>query len=111
MRHDSGVSKAATLTVHRSAAIYRGRLVAYRVLLDDKVIGSVRNGDSVDMIVPPGPHRLRLRVMGKYSSELQVDLAADEMAQFDCGPRGSVFDDLYNSCFRRNEYIRLTRRS
>jgi hypothetical protein len=73
------------------------------------VIGSVRNGRDVHLVVQPGQHRLRLRVVGKYSPELTIVSVADEVAAFECGPAGSTLSALYLSIFKRNGYITLRR--
>jgi hypothetical protein len=81
--------------------------VAYKVLVDDEVIGTVRNGDTVELVVQAGDHRLRLRVAGKHSPEVAFSVAAGGAASFDCGPAGSTLNALYQAIFERNAYIKL----
>jgi hypothetical protein len=41
---------------------YADRLRAYKVVLDGDVIAEIRNGQQLDLDVPPGRHRLQLKI-------------------------------------------------
>jgi hypothetical protein len=60
----------------------------WNIAIDDIVVGSIANKETVDVAVEPGHHTLRLGSGRHRSAERSLDVAQDEVASFSCyGPR------------------------
>jgi hypothetical protein len=59
----------------------------YRIIIDRKRVGSIRDGDTSSFAVPPGQHEVQLKQDWAASEKLRVNLGEDERAQFVCAPR------------------------
>lgn len=57
---------------------------AFKVVLDGVVIGRIRTGHHEQFEVASGSHELQIRIDLSKSSELLVELAPGENAQFVC---------------------------
>lgn len=101
------VAESLVVIVKRERTSYRDRFAPYKVILDDQVIGSVKNGEVVTFPIRPGPHRLRVKVFGKGSSELSVTVGDEGSPTFECGPAGSILSSLHRAFFRRGDYLTL----
>jgi hypothetical protein len=54
---------------------YQGR--RYAVVVDGRLVGQLRRGETVEVDVAPGQHLLQARVAGTGSRRVPVELAAD----------------------------------
>ncbi|RWX45492.1 hypothetical protein H206_02155 [Candidatus Electrothrix aarhusensis] len=50
----------------------------YKVVLDDKEIGEIKNGGTFESVIPSGPHSLKLTVDWCGSKVLEFDAAPDQ---------------------------------
>jgi hypothetical protein len=82
---------AATLRVIRRHVMWRDWAIAYRVILDGEELGRVRDGQTVECKVTPGPHVLRIKLGWSGSRELRFGLRDRETAQFACRPSVQMF--------------------
>ncbi len=68
----------------RRASEFRDRLRAYKIVLDGGVVGSVRTGQKVEISVPPGKHRLYLKIDWCRSNVIEFESNGDNI-EFECG--------------------------
>ncbi len=59
-------------------------LRSYQIVIDDEVSGKIKNGQEVELEVPPGKHRLQLRIDWCDSNPIEFELI-DESLTFECG--------------------------
>src|SRR3954468_21096229 len=86
------------------------RLRTYKVILDDEVIGDVRNGQSADFDVPAGHHTLYLKVDWCRSKAVEFDTTGTDTVEFDCGSNLGGFMFFFATfyvLFKRNDYMKL----
>jgi hypothetical protein len=106
---DSSTIKTAIVRLSREPGS-SDRLRAYKVLLDGSMIGKIRDGQTTELSVGPGPHNLRLKLGWGGSPDLTVEVGAGELADFVCrsgaATPGMAF---YYSLFRRNRLVDLRR--
>ena len=84
----------------------------YKVVLDDTVIANIADGQSVELDVPPGKHRLMMKIDWCTSNTIELEIN-DENIEFKCGSSMSGAKllipsiELVNTTFRRKQYIWL----
>lgn len=68
-------------------------LIPYRILLDGAKVGRVYDGQSRDIAVTPGKHRLRVRGgwIGDRSNEVSFEIGEGEMMTCSCHPTYTPF--------------------
>jgi hypothetical protein len=77
----------AEIILTRPDGFKTDRLRAYQVYVDGDRLGRIRAGETERFQLPPGLHKLQLKEDWASSEKLQVDLGADDPAQFICAPR------------------------
>lgn len=78
------------------------KLRAYRILVDGKNVGEIREGSDFTIPVPPGLHTLQLRIDWCSSPEIKVAVEKGRTEFVSCGPRfNPVLALLAISVFRR----------
>ncbi len=82
---------------------------AYRVLIDGVVVNRIKQGKTLQVDVPPGEHRLQLKIDWCSSKPLSFAVAEGERLTFHVKSnlRGRAFQTLYFALFARDEYILL----
>ena len=88
----------------------RGR--QYRVLVDDREAGSVKWGQTIDLPVEPGEHRLRLKIDWTGSPTIPFNVSEGEVAEFLCRPRRSAalaIVSVIRSIGHRDDWLALER--
>ncbi|MGD1083570.1 MAG: DnaJ domain-containing protein [Verrucomicrobiota bacterium] len=78
-------TKPAPHIIIRRGTSYADRLRAYKVVVDDVVVATLRAGKSVTLPVTPGSHRLQLRIDWCGSEELLFDAQDGAAIEFECG--------------------------
>lgn len=59
---------------------------AYRVLLDGKEVGRIKNGKQLRLEVPSGIHHLQLKIDWCYSNKVEFEIEhSSEFLEFECG--------------------------
>ena len=66
--------ETGTLLVRRPRLRYADRGRTYRVFVDDVDVGGVRNGETLEVPLSPGPHRVELRIDWTGSQAVNVEL-------------------------------------
>ena len=88
---------------------YADRFREYKVMLDDNIIGSIKNGAVQTLEVPPGKHRLQLKLDWCRSNTVEFETNSN-VVDFECGSnvRGiKIFYWFAYISFLCNEYMWL----
>lgn len=88
---------------------YADRLRAYKIILDGKIIGKIKNNETVELSVSEGFHSIHMTV--DWCRSNIVNFESDrEVITFDCKSslRGfQILFAIFYITFLRNQYIRL----
>jgi len=101
----------STLRLTRDSG-YADRIRAYRVFLDEKKIGEIRNGENKEFSVSPGQHELSVRIDWAGSKTVQFMIGENEAVTFrvKSNLRGArFFSVLRYVSVARNSYLLLDR--
>jgi hypothetical protein len=93
---------------------YADSLRAYAVVLDDKKIGELRNGETKEFSIPPGPHKLSLKIDWCGSRALNVTATEGKTLSFRASSnlRGlRLLLNLWYIIFARNSYLLIEQAS
>lgn len=63
-----------TLVVERPPAKWRDRLRRYVILVDAEEVGRLTHGESLSVLLPPGPHTLQARIDWTGSEAIEIDV-------------------------------------
>jgi hypothetical protein len=74
----SDVSTDSTIRIHRLHVPMRDRLRPYRVMVDGKRVGGVRNDMTEEFIVTPGEHAVQLKIDFVGSPVLRITVQVGE---------------------------------
>lgn len=88
---------------------YTDSMRAYKVILDEKIIGELRDGQEITLEVPKGVHQLYLKIDWCRSNTVNFDVN-DSNINFECGSnlRGfKILLSLFYIIFLRNQYLWL----
>ena len=96
----------ATIEVKRGKG-YKDALRAYQIELNDETIGTIKAGESLSFNVPPGKHRLRIKIDWCSSGFLNFEIAEQQTVNFECGNNVPTFAELIYVAFFRNKYLWL----
>jgi hypothetical protein len=97
------------LTLKRDSG-YADRARAYKVVLDGKVIGEIRNGEEKTFEISSGAHELVIKI--DWCSSNTINFNHVSTTRFNCGSnlRGAkIFLALIYVFFLRNQYVWLTK--
>jgi hypothetical protein len=99
----------ASLTIIRDSG-YADRLRKYQVIVDGKKVGELRNGETGQFPISPGPHKVALKIDWCGSKPVWLDLDENEEAKLQArsnlrGPR--IFGSLWYVIFAPNSYLVL----
>jgi hypothetical protein len=86
---------------------YADRLRAYKVILDEKVIGYIKNGQDVFFEVSKGTHQLYLKVDWCRSNKINFE-SNDRDIEFECGSslRGlKMLLNIFYLTLLKNKYL------
>ena len=86
---------------------YKDALRAYQIELNDKLIGTVKAGDTFGFDLEPGTYRLRMKIDWCSSSYLNFEIKDQRTLHFECGNNVPIFGDLIYILFLRNKYLWL----
>jgi hypothetical protein len=77
----------STIRLNAKTGYRSNRRIRYRVRIDGQSMGLIAEGESFDFLVPPGDHRIRLRVeLTVFSAEKAVSLEDGQVTKFVCLP-------------------------
>ncbi|MEV0906723.1 hypothetical protein [Streptomyces hokutonensis] len=100
-----------TVVLSRVRGGYRDMLRGYDILIDDTRVGSIRRGRTVRFQVPPGEHRLQLKIAWCSSRPLTVLVEEGGTVGFMCAPGGDASDALAAVTVDKDDYISLRQTS
>jgi hypothetical protein len=89
------------VSVRRLPAPYRDRLRAYDVVIDEAVVGAVRDGDEIRCSIPAGDHVIRVKIDWSGSRPLRFSLPAGQSVSFECEPSGGTGAAIRDLLLRR----------
>ncbi|MFI0967650.1 hypothetical protein ACH4S8_40690 [Streptomyces sp. NPDC021080] len=100
-----------TVVLSRAQSSYRDALRGYAVLIDAAQVGSIRRGQTLRFEMPPGEHRLRLKIDWCTSRPLTVLVEEGRTVCFICSPGGDASKALDAVSANRGDYITLQQTS
>lgn len=105
------MSDQTQITVRRTTS-YPDRLRAYKIKVDDVVVGAVRARESFTIPISPGRHSIVLQIDWCGSEQIDFEARPGERILFDCGNNltgSAVFWVLFYIVFRPHQYLWLRR--
>ncbi len=100
---------SAMIVVSRKGRAYRDSLRSYRVMLDGEQVARVRQGGTVEMPVPPGPHEVHMKMGLARSPSVEFDASAGEVIKLFAEPGGSAAQGLSDALSGPGGWISLRR--
>jgi hypothetical protein len=100
------VDDPARITLRRRRALWMDIARAYKVVIDRRVVGRLRNGEEKTFLVEPGGHEVEIRIDWMGSPPLELDLAAGEEARLSCRGRNPLLVPYWITLGRKR-YIAL----
>jgi hypothetical protein len=104
----SGVIETAQLVVHRPPAVWRDRVRAYRLLVDDEFCGKVHPGQTLAVTVPAGRHWAQARIDWSGSPRVEFEVPAGGEVHLVVEPAGNSLTALWQ-LFGTTTWLRLTK--
>jgi hypothetical protein len=86
----------ASIRLTRISVPYRLHLRSYPIELDGDVVGKIRSGETVDVNVEPGHHRIRVLGAWTGSQTLSFESKRGTTTHFECRPNGHSPTALIN---------------
>ena len=65
---------------------WRGRLSAYKVIIDGKKQGTIKNDETRKFEISPGRHRVQVRINWTGSRPLDISVRPDSTVSLECTP-------------------------
>jgi hypothetical protein len=107
------INEQTQITIRRTTN-YADRLRAYKIKIDDVVVGQVRAGDSITIPITSGRHSIILRIDWCGSHLIDFDVQTGENVIFECGSSlggWRVFLAIFYIVFFTDQYLWLRRTS
>jgi hypothetical protein len=107
------MSNQTQITVQRTTS-YVDRLRAYKIKIDDVVVGKVKARDSVTIPLTPGRHLIVLRIDWCGSETIDFEVQPGEHVTFECGSSlqgWRILLGLLYITFLTNQYLWLRKTS
>lgn len=103
-----------TLRLRRDQQPWTDKLQRYKVVLDGEQSGKIAAGQTVEIPVMAGTHRLQLRIDWTGSPTVAFTVTDGQVAEFTCRPRRHALLSLLaivESLFSRERWVLLERRT
>jgi hypothetical protein len=98
----------SVVRLRRQQGFYRDHFGRYGVRIDGHFVGKIAEGETKDLFVAPGEHRIRLTMDRLWTSrEVTLQIRAGELAEFTCRPGASTIASLVLMWVRPHRWIRL----
>tara|TARA_B100000508_G_C11380376_1_gene238308 strand:- start:335 stop:637 length:303 start_codon:yes stop_codon:yes gene_type:complete len=94
------------ITIHRPSG-FSNRLRKIQLVLDDQVLGSLKNGESQTYSIPSGAHRLKAVIDWCESNEVTFDLQDGETKTWTLTGSNPLFAMWYITVGRK-QYLKLS---
>jgi hypothetical protein len=95
------MTETATIQVKRAAVPWRDRKRAYKIVLDDRVVVEVRDGQEFRIVLPAGTHTVRIKIDWSGSAPLRFSVNPGGVAAFACEPAGGAVSSILDLLLRR----------
>jgi hypothetical protein len=95
-----------TKIIINRASEYSNKLRDIKILLNDKEIGKIKDGESKTFPIQPGKYQLIAKVDWCSSNEITLNINEGEVKRFSLNGTSS-FLALYYITFGRNKYLNL----
>jgi len=102
-------AEMASVEVQREFDRLSDHLRSYDVVINGRVTGQLRPGESCALEIAPGSHKLYVKIDWCRSEKVDVHLTPGQTVKFRCAPRANLFTDLYWATLGRRRYIKLVR--
>ncbi len=82
----------------------------YKVMVDDRKIGILKDGDTIFFDLPKGEHTIYLKIDWCRSNKVNFFISEDEVIAFDCGNSlngWKIFFNMIYITFLKNQYLWL----
>ena len=86
---------------------YKDKIRAYKIVLDGKVTGEIKEGQEISLDTPKGPHQLYLKIDWCMSNKIDFDIKNDETINFECGNNTKFGMALLYVTVLRKQYLWL----
>ncbi len=96
-----------TIRILRSDSSARDLDRRYAVLVDGKIVASLKRGDAVAIPVRAGRHTVQLSIDWQESPAMEVEVARGEVVSLHARPRGSF--QLWQAFVRSDHRVALER--
>jgi hypothetical protein len=104
------MAQSALIRLEREEAL-NSSLSKFKIVVDGKQVGTIANGDVVEIHVDPGRHTLRLRISWTGSPSVPFSLDQGETVHFVCRPAFTnsmlAFWFVFQSFFKHDNWIDL----
>ena len=97
----------ATIVITRKRGRWRDWLRSYIIMIDRKPVGTIKQGQRVELYVPQGQHELFLKISWCKSRVIDFDAQPGAVIEFFCEP--GTGNPLYDVTANSGQYITLTR--
>ncbi|MEI5907545.1 hypothetical protein WAK64_10790 [Bacillus spongiae] len=83
------------------------KLRGYKVMIDEKEVGTIKSGETFDYPIKQGLHTLYLQIDWCRSNKIEFEIKDNEFLRFECGGlNGSkALASLWYITFKRNNYL------
>ena len=85
---------------------YSNKLRGIKILIDNKEIGKIKDGESKTISVEPGEHKLQAKLDWCYSNEITFNLNDGDIKRFNLNGTNPLLG-LYYLTFARDKYLTL----
>ena len=93
------------ITINRISG-YSNKLREIKLVLDNEVLGTIKDGESKSFEINPGKHKLKATIDWAGSNEMEFEMSQNENRKFDL--KGTKpFLAIYYSIFARKKYLIL----
>jgi hypothetical protein len=100
-------AESGAIQLSRAHGGYRDLLRRYAVLIDGVQAGRIGRGQTLRFDVPPGVHKLQLKIDWCVSTRLTAEVEPGKSVYFACSPGGDVSEGLAAVTANKGDYISL----
>jgi len=86
---------------------YKDRMRAYKIVLDGKVVGEIKNDQEIPLDTLTGVHQLYLKIDWCTSNKIDFNIKDGETINFECGNNTKFGLVILYVTFFRNQYLWL----
>jgi hypothetical protein len=93
----SQMTPTGRLTVRRKGGYWRDHVRAYRVLIDGRKVGSLRENEALTVELPAGSHDLSVRVDWTGTQSVPVEVEANRDHLYEVSPSQTPIAGFFSS--------------